>query len=127
MRTYEDGTLAGDGKIPTDANTSVSKSKKKKKELPKPVLGEPGIMYLWVDWIPEEIVKDTVKAKELNLKIKPDEEKKISKIIGTKEAIMEWLAFYELCGGETDIVCTELYPKLAESFDIMCDTVMNRI
>ena len=115
MKTLnEEGTVAGDGAVPTDADTVKSKSKKKKKDLPKPIVGENGVIYLYVDWVPAEIVKDTIKAKELNLKIKPNEVKGVSKITGTKDAIIQWLEFYELCGGEMLDPCVQIYPKLSE-------------
>jgi len=124
MKTFnEEGTIAGDGAVPTDADTSASK--KKKKEKPRPVLGEKGIFYIYVDWTPEELIKDNAYAKSLNLKVQPKEERGISKLIGTKEALLKWLETYEICGGETGVECKSIYPKLFEqSFIEKCDNVL---
>ena len=111
----EEGTVAGDGNIPTDKDTVQTKKKKDTKvDSNKPIFGEKGIIYMYADWVPAEIVKDTYKAKELNLHITPNERKGISKIVGTKDNIIKFLEYCELCGGEMMEPCVKVYPKLEE-------------
>jgi hypothetical protein len=80
-----------------------------------PILGDKNVVKIFVDWVPKELVKDTKKAKELNLKIKQKKNKKVSSIMGTKESVKSWLEYYKICGGETGIKCKSMYPNLGEN------------